>query len=119
MRVGALRVALVSACAPWVQDAVLAGHDRDEACALLFVDRAAHDESAWRAGIASALAAFNASAHGSTRIARALVLDEPPSIDAGEITDKGYINQRVVLDRRHAWVARLYGADDPAVIASS
>jgi feruloyl-CoA synthase len=37
---------------------------------------------------------------------------EPPAVDAGEITDKGYINQRAVLERRAAEVARLYG-DDP------
>jgi feruloyl-CoA synthase len=43
---------------------------------------------------------------------RALVLEEPASIDAGEITDKGYINQRAVLERRAALVERLHA--DPA-----
>ena len=43
---------------------------------------------------------------------RAMLLDEPPDIDAGEITDKGYINQRAVLARRSALVERLYG--DPS-----
>ncbi len=51
----------------------------------------------------------------SHRIARALILEEPPSIDAGEITDKGYINQRAVLTRRAGLVEALYG-DDPAVL---
>ena len=41
---------------------------------------------------------------------------EPPSIDANEITDKGYINQRAVLDRRAALVARLFAPGDPEVI---
>ena len=44
----------------------------------------------------------------SNRITRAIVMDEPPSLDAGEITDKGSLNQRAVLDRRAAQVAELY-----------
>ena len=53
----------------------------------------------------------------STYATRAIVLEEPPSIDAGEITDKGYINQRAVLERRAAIVERLYAEPvDPAVI---
>ncbi len=44
----------------------------------------------------------------STRIGRVLVLTEPPSIDGSEITDKGYINQRAVLERRADDVARLH-----------
>ena len=48
---------------------------------------------------------------------RAIVQAEPPSADAGEITDKGYINQRAVLERRAAEVAALYAAGgDPRVI---
>ena len=45
---------------------------------------------------------------GSTRICRAILLDEPPSLDAGEVTDKGSINQRAVLARRAALVEELY-----------
>ena len=57
------------------------------------------------------LAAMNAAAGGSSgRIARALFLVEPPSVDGNEITDKGYLNQRAVLARRAAQVARLYAA---------
>jgi acyl-coenzyme A synthetase/AMP-(fatty) acid ligase len=53
----------------------------------------------------------------STRIARVLIMTEPPSIDAGEITDKGYVNQRATLERRSALVDRLYAAPpDPEVI---
>jgi feruloyl-CoA synthase len=51
----------------------------------------------------------------STRPARLLVMSEPPSIDANEITDKGYMNQRAVLERRAALVEKLY-RDDPEVI---
>ena len=115
--VGALRVAVVTACAPLVQDVVIAGHDRDTIGVLLFPapgqDLAT---SGARAALAEALGRHNAAnPASSTRIAAALVLDGPPSIDAGEITDKGYINQRAVLDRREDAVARLF-SDDPEVI---
>jgi feruloyl-CoA synthase len=63
--------------------------------------------------LAAALARHNAGAGGSShRVGRALLLDQPPSIDKGEITDKGYINQRAVLTNRAAAVERLYA--DPA-----
>jgi feruloyl-CoA synthase len=62
-----------------------------------------------RALVADRLASFNAAAGGSSRrIARFKLLAEPPSIDAGEITDKGYVNQRATLERRAALVAALY-----------
>ncbi len=127
--VGALRVALVAACAPLVEDAVIAGHDRDEIGLLVFPSLAgcrglcphlAADAplaaliaaSPLRAALAAALARHNAGAGGSShRIARALLMEHPPSIDRGEITDKGYINQRAVLTNRAALVERLY--DDP------
>jgi len=48
---------------------------------------------------------------------RAIVLDEPPSVDAGEITDKGYVNQRAVLERRASDVIALYSdIPDPRVV---
>jgi feruloyl-CoA synthase len=56
------------------------------------------------------------SAGSSTYPARILVMTEPPSIDANEITDKGYINQRAVLERRGALVEKLY-SDSPDVIS--
>jgi feruloyl-CoA synthase len=60
---------------------------------------------------------YNAThAASSQRIARLLVLSEPPSIDANEITDKGYVNQRSVLERRAELVERLYAGDDVDVI---
>jgi feruloyl-CoA synthase len=61
------------------------------------------------------LQAHNASCAGasSTRVARAMLMVEPASIDGNELTDKGYINQRAGLERRAALVERLY-ADVPA-----
>lgn len=64
--------------------------------------------------VAKKAKAFNASESGSSRrIKRLLVLTEPPSIDAGEITDKGYVNQRLVIDRRAGLVKGIY-ANPPA-----
>ncbi len=60
--------------------------------------------------IRRALTAYNAEQPGaSMRIGRVLLMVDPPSIDAGEVTDKGYINQRCALERRSALVERLYG----------
>jgi feruloyl-CoA synthase len=124
--VGALRVKLIAACDPLVQDAVITGHNRAEPGALLFLnpiaarklcpDAPADATPAWfaarpevRAKIAEGLARIAAEGAGSSRHpTRAIVLGEPPSIDANEITDKGYINQRAVLDRRAALVERLH-----------
>jgi feruloyl-CoA synthase len=54
----------------------------------------------------------------STRVTRLLVLSEPPSIDANEITDKGYLNQRAVLERRATLVEKLYASPDKIVTSS-
>ena len=63
------------------------------------------------------LAAFSAQATGSaSRVERLLLLAEPPSLDAGEMTDKGSLNQRAVLQRRAAEVAALYDLESEAVI---
>ena len=68
-----------------------------------------------RARLAAGLARHNAENRGSsTRIARVLLTAEPPVIDAGEITDKGYINQRAVLARRASEVDRLYAGEPDA-----
>ena len=57
------------------------------------------------------LHAHNAQTQGSSmRIARVMLMTEPPSIDGNELTDKGYINQRAALERRNALVERLYAA---------
>lgn len=121
VHVGTVRVQLIAACDPLVQDAVITGHDREEMGALVFVNPAAVktlglDPAGVRARLAAALGKLNAAATGSsTAPARLLVMDEPPSIDANEITDKGYINQRAVLERRAALVERLH-AGGPEVI---
>ena len=121
VHVGAVRVKLIAACDPLLQDAVITGHDREEMGALLFVNPAAAkalglDTAGVRARLQAALAKLHAESTGSsTAPARLLVLEEPPSIDANEITDKGYINQRAVLERRAALVEKLH-AGGPEVI---
>jgi feruloyl-CoA synthase len=120
---GELRVRAIAACAPLVADAVVCGHDRDSIALLLFPAPGPGpgpeiDREAARDRIRAGLAAHN-SAHprSSSYVARALLLAEPPSIDGGEITDKGYLNQRQILARRAADVERLYvEPPDPEVI---
>jgi feruloyl-CoA synthase len=106
--VGAVRTALVGAGAGAIGDAVLTGENLPELGALVWLTPAG-DPDALRAAIEQHNADHPQS---STRIRRALVLTEPPSSDGHEITDKGYINQRAVLDRRAGEVARLH-ADPP------
>jgi feruloyl-CoA synthase len=108
VHVGEVRLALIAACSPHIADAVICGHDRDELGALLFLAPGA-DREALRAALARHAAACTTS---STRIARAVILAEPASIDAGEITDKGYLNQRCILDRRASEVERVYAQPD-------
>ena len=111
VHVGELRIALVGACAPLVQDAVVTGHDREEIGVLFFPSTEGQRHSDLAGELRARLVAFNATRVGSSnRVARAAVLDEPPAIAAGEITDKGYINQRAVLDRRAALVTALHAA---------
>ena len=118
--VGTLRVKLVSAFAPWAQDVVLTGHGGDELGALVFPSpaAAAAEPTAVRSAIAAALQRLRAEGGGSSQCpARVMLLTEPPSADAGEITDKGYVNQRAVLARRAAEVERLHARpDDSRVI---
>jgi feruloyl-CoA synthase len=126
--VGALRVAVIAAGAPVIEDAVVTGHDRDEIGLLVFPSLAGCRalcphlpadaplaaliaERAARDALAAGLVRYNTGAGGSShRIARALLLDRPPSIDKGEITDKGYLNQRAVLTNRADLVERLHAA---------
>jgi len=123
--VGTLRVAGISALSPLAQDIVVSGHGGDQVRFLVFPNIAAcraqagladsadasevigHDKV--RAGIAAGLAKLKAQSGGSSsaHATRALLLAEPASVDGGEITDKGYINQRAVLTRRAAAVAAL------------
>ncbi len=128
--VGTLRPDLVAACSPYVMDAVIAGQDRPFIAALVWPSMAGMQALAADAGPGSPidklaailkdrLAAFNATAGGSSRrIGRFVIMTEPPSIDAGEITDKGYVNQRATLERRDALVKALYAtpAGDGVII---
>ena len=112
VHVGAVRVKLIAAGNPVIQDAVITGHDRNEVGALVFLSPAAKDLAPEdvRARIAAALKALAAEGGSSMHPTRALVLAEPPSIDANEITDKGYLNQRAVLAHRAARVEKLHAA---------
>ena len=113
--VGTLRVKLVSMLAPHVQDVVLTGHDRDEIGMLVFASPQAASlaPQALAGRIAEVLRTLRSEGAGSSQCpTRALLLAEPPNLDAGEITDKGYINQRAVLTRRAAEVARLHAGAD-------
>jgi feruloyl-CoA synthase len=117
---GQIRMGLIAACSPLVQDAVIVGHDRNDVGALLFLSPTTcnavvdgevlkPDEvlEVLRIGIQE----YNeANPANSTKIARAAILADPPSIDHGEITDKGYINQRAVVERRAELIDSLYSS---------
>jgi feruloyl-CoA synthase len=127
--VGPLRAKVIAAGDPLVQDAVVAGLNRDDLGLLIFPRV---EEARLRFGLPDALSAaevlaqppvreffqalldqlWAAGTGSANRPARAIVLAEPPHIDRGEITDKGSINQRAVLAHRAAFVERLY-ADAP------
>jgi feruloyl-CoA synthase len=115
--VGDLRVRVIAACSPWVQDAVVTGHDRDAVGVMVFAAPGASAADV-RTGLERGLRAHNQASPGtSARVARALVLAEPPQIDRGETTDKGYLNQRALLTHRAAEVTRLHAAaPDPDVL---
>jgi len=109
VHVGALRVRALAALASVAEDIVIAGHDRDEIGFLVFPKTGVGNDPASRERVRQGLALLRAEGCGSSTYAtRAILLTEPPSIDAGEITDKGYINQRAVIERRAAILARLY-----------
>jgi feruloyl-CoA synthase len=129
---GAVRIAAIAAGQTIVQDAVVTGHDRDDIGLLVFPSLAGMAETAGldpatpmadlvaapavRDALRRSLAAYNGdNPASSTRITRAVLMVDPPSIDANEITDKGYINQRAVLETRAGLVETLYG-DDPMVV---
>jgi feruloyl-CoA synthase len=127
VRVGALRAAPLSA-APVLSDAVITGENRDQIGALAWLNAA---EASRQLGappqpggdliihhglhqlLAGALAAHNDNAGSSARIDRLLVMAQPADLDAGEITDKGYVNQRRVLARRAGLVEMLYADPVP------
>jgi feruloyl-CoA synthase len=133
--VGSLRLSAIEKMAPLAQDAVVAGHERDEVCLLVFPNMAACRQMAGMPGdaasaevlahpkikqhIRAALAAAKHAGTGSSTYAvRAMLLEQAALVDAHEITDKGYLNQGAVLKNRADLVLRLYaGKDDPAVIS--
>ena len=123
--VGPLRARFIAACAPLVRDVVIAGINRDEVSALVVLDpdgcrlinpTLPFDDLAAIAGDPLIREAFRqrftrfvtTSTGSSMRITRALLLDAPLSIDRGEVTDKGSINQRAVLDHRSHLIDALY-----------
>jgi feruloyl-CoA synthase len=133
VHVGSVRVDAVTAGSPLIRDAVVTGHDRDWVGLLMWLNEPAAQRVAGleeadpqalaaaepvRRHLREALRTYNLQAEGSSRrIARALILVEPPSIDGGEITDKRYINQGATLERRADQVARLHAAEpDEGVI---
>ncbi|HEV3089345.1 MAG TPA: AMP-binding protein [Candidatus Elarobacter sp.] len=119
---GAVRLALISAAGSLIDDVVVAGENRDEVGVLLFAGaraRNAHpDDAALRSAVAVLLNAYNGDAGGSShRVGRAVLAFEPLSPAEGEITDKGSVNQRRVLERRAESVASMFSPDpEPHVI---
>ncbi|MCF8478177.1 MAG: feruloyl-CoA synthase [Pseudolabrys sp.] len=128
VHVGPLRAKFIDHCAPYVRDVVIAGADRDDIAVLVFPNldacrelcgdaeadaTAILSDAKVRAHFAALLGGMaRASTGSSTKICRALLMAEPPSLDRAEMTDKGSINQRAVLKNRSALVAELY-ADTP------
>jgi feruloyl-CoA synthase len=131
--VGPLRARFIAACAPLVRDVVIAGINRDEVSAVVILDldgcrlinptiplddlSLTAADPLIRESFRERFAKFLATSTGSsTRITRAVLLDSPLSIDRGEVTDKGSINQRAVLDARAALIEQLYAASPPEYV---
>ncbi|MEZ5591488.1 MAG: AMP-binding protein [Gammaproteobacteria bacterium] len=133
---GALRADLISACAPFLQDVIIAAPDRPEIAVLLLLSpqgcqrllgpQAARMTAAELAQqrqlqvhMGFLLRQYNARQMSSNkRIGRALFLTQPLSMDAGELTEKGYINQAAVLQRHAATVAKLYSSHPDVLVMS-
>jgi feruloyl-CoA synthase len=120
VHVGTLRTRLISG-AGILRDAVICGPGRDRIAALAWLDEAAAcralgvgsvslDDAAVHEHLCAALNRLNDGAGSSHSVHRILLLDDPPSLEAGEITDKGYVNQRAVLTRRAAALEEVYAA---------
>jgi feruloyl-CoA synthase len=115
--VGPLRAKFIHQAAPYAKDIVVAGHDRDDIAVLIVPDM----EACRTLGAEALTSRFRAvledlareSTGSSNRIARAMILSEPLSLDAHEITDKGSINQKSVLSNRAALVEDLYAVPSP------
>ena len=129
--VGPLRSRILAEAAGLTQDVVIAGPDREFVAALIFPNvsacRQLSGDTAGTAPVSDVLAhplvreRFHAVLEGlaarstgsSTFVARAILLDEPPTIDSREITDKGSLNQKIVLQNREAIVDELYAETPP------
>ena len=108
--VTAVRTGIVARGGGLFSDVIVCGHDRPH-LAILAWSSAPRDD-ALRSRVRALLEEWNvANPSSSMRVVRAIVLREPPNVDAGEITDKGYMNQRVTRERRAADVARLFAPD--------
>ncbi len=127
--VGPLRGKIIAAGAPYIQDVVITGLNRREVGAMIFPTAAVRGLSGLdaQAPLAEVLASAAVESHfqavlntlasqstgSASRVARAVLLSEPPSIDKGEVTDKGSINQRAVLKHRDALVQALHDGTAP------
>jgi feruloyl-CoA synthase len=135
VRVGPLRQRLLAHFGDLTHDVVIAGHQRDEVTALVFpalsgcravcaagADAAVREVLAnprVRAAFTERLTSFaEANAGHSTSIQRMILLEDPPSMDAQETTDKGSVNQKQVLANRAALVEQLYGASGPGILVT-
>jgi feruloyl-CoA synthase len=128
--IGAIRTAIVAACAPLVDDVLVAGEGRSEvgilvipnldACRVVFGPLSLQELivlPAMAEQLRAALSAYNAANPASSRrIARALPIDDLPSLATGETTDKGHINQPLALRQRSGLVERLFADTDPHVL---
>lgn len=130
--VGSVRLALIDAGAPFIQDAVVVGENREMLGILVFPSLAhcrtlagnepSSDEQLLRhpsviKAIRNGIDAYSAmNSASSRRIRRAMLMLEPPSLEAGETTDKGYLNQRAVIVRRSELVECLYETDNAGVL---
>lgn len=120
-----VRTGVLAAAGGVLMDVVVCGQDRDALALLAWPSASAGPRGPERA--CEAIAKWNAqNPSSSTRVTRVLFMSEPPNIDAGEITDKGYINQRTTQERRAHLVLELYsgavnvlGANDPSVVLRS
>jgi feruloyl-CoA synthase len=123
--VGPLRAKFLGHCAPYLRDVVFAGHDGPYVAALIFpnveacralvvggTDAEVVRSERVQAKFQKLLDELTASGTGSSnRVVRAMLMEEPPSIDKHEVTDKGSFNQRAVLTNRAALVEELYAAE--------
>lgn len=135
VNVGTLRLHLVEHFAPLIQDVVVVGEGRDYLTGIVVLNLPACEQQLGKVGTPLDTLASDAALHewfaqrlithccgqsSSMRLERLLILDQPLSIDRGELTDKGSVNQRLVRERYSDLVASLYAEppQDPRIILS-